>query len=94
MTNSSTLLIQFKLDLSIKAPTEIFINSEFFYPNGYSLVGTADGVNLSDQRDFKVRESSKNYIQFEVLNPAFDGYLVDMIIYPDPTAANPGFEQI
>lgn len=40
--NSGAFTAQYKIDTSIKAPTEIFLMEEIHYPDGYKLTLSID----------------------------------------------------
>lgn len=59
----------FIVDTNIQAPTDLYLNEDYFYKTGYFLKLTSDGKTITE--GFEIDHSVKNHLFIDFTDPKF-----------------------
>jgi len=81
---------RFILDIDVKEPTEIYVNKQIWYPNGFTTKATDDLGKEYDDFNF-VTKDGENYLSVELnaspaMNAELDGANINITITPNAPA--------
>jgi len=78
-TETAGLIANWTLDANVDAPTVLYLNSEYWYPNGYTYTVSVDGTDAPTTA-YTVDATDKQRLAIQFTEPSYDQKTVSVTV--------------
>ena len=78
-TETAGLIANWTLDANVSAPTVLYLNSEYWYPNGYTYTVSVDGTDAPTTA-YTVDATDKQRLAIQFTEPSYDQKTVSVTV--------------